>query len=504
MSPAQDIKTDSLIKVITKGGIIIFIGSIIGKVLRFIFYIVLTRILGASLYGLYSIGQSIIDIVTNIGLLGDGRGLIRFAASFIYEKDTARLKGVIISYLVICFLLSSIISAALFCFAGEVSSRIFHNLALKGVLQIFAAGFPFYILSLTVIPIGYAFQKMEYKVIMQEISYPVISTIVITIIFILGGRLYGAVMGFVVSSISTVFLGFYLLKKIFPEISSKSEYIFEIKKLLTYSLPIIGVIFCYYLLFRLDRIMLGVYRQPYEVGIYSAASNTAMSMLAFTTFFESSFSPVITQLYHSNRKEELKKIFNCITFWGVSLALIPCLTLIIFNQEIISLFGKDFKAGGFVLVVLTISLLLEVIPGQLRQLFQMSAHQNIEFFNSFAMIIVNLFLNFMLIPIWGMKGAAVAVFLSVMIVSIIRTIELKRFFNFLPFTSRYIKFLIFVVSVITLTLVFVINGNILLRGLSMLFAISGFLLLVYKLKSEEDMVIWDSIKSKLFKPRSYT
>jgi len=490
-------KTENFVKILARGGIIIFTGSIIGKVFRFLFFICLIRVLGASLYGLYSIGQSIVDILTNIGLLGDGKGFIRFAAGFHQENDTPRLRGMIKSYIFICLALSSIIAITLFLNVGYLSSRVFHSRDLAGVLKIFALSFPFYIFSLIVIPIGFAFQKVEYKVIIQELAQPVINIIAVIIIFFLGARLYGAVAAFFISSVITAILGFYLLKGLYPKVTPGSKAIFEIKKLVVYSLPIIGILFCYYLLFRLDRIILGMYRTPFEVGIYSAASNTAICILVFSGIFDASFLPVITQLYHNNDNAELKRLYNCLTMWVACIAFIPCLILIIFNKEVVSLFGRGLNAAEPVLVILSISFFIDIIYGQGRQLLQMSSHQNTELVNSLAMIILNVALNLILIPSFGIMGAAFAFLFTKIAMSVVRTTELRVIFGFIPFNSRYLKFLAYVIFSMALGILTLTNSNIVLKSTMTVFIFLIFILIIYKLRLEEDVIVWNLLKSKL-------
>lgn len=488
---------EKLIKIVAKGGFIIFTGSIIGRILRFIFIILLSRILGASLYGLYSIGQSIIDIVTNISLLGDGRGFIRFAAVFIDNKDAPRLTGMVRGYTFVCSAISLFIAASLFLGAEYVSLRFFHNSSLTGVLKIFALSFPFYILSLIVVPIGYAFQRMEFKVIIQEVAQPLINIVAITIIFIIGGNLYGAVGGFFVTAFVTAVLGFYLLKSLYPQVLSSCECIYEIKQLVTYSLPLVGVFFCYYLLFRLDRILLGIYHTPFEVGVYSAVSNTAVGILAISGIFDACLAPALAQLYHSHKKEELKKIYACATSWGIALAFIPSVAIIIFNREITWLFGKDFSSAWFVLIIFSIACLIEIIPGQSRQLFQMSSHQNLEFANSIGMIVLNLIFNLTLIPSLGGAGAALAFLFTIIIISIIRTIQLKAIFGFLPFNSRYLKLLAHITFAIVFSLLTAASINILFKLIVATVVLLSFFWQVISSRSEEDMIIWNSFKSRV-------
>lgn len=487
-------KTENILKSIAGGGLIIFVGSIIGKILRFILFICLIRVLGATLFGLYSIGLSIIDSIANIALLGDGRGLIRFAAGFLHDDDKPRLKGMIIGYIIICLSLSFVIALLFFLSANFLSYRVFHNSALLGVLKIFALSFPFYIFALVVIPIGFAFQKMEYKVIIQEISQPIISIIVIVLTFNFLGRMHSVMAGFFVSSLVTAILGFYLLKKIYLQVLSNSKCIFDAKEIIIYSLPLLGIIFCYYFLFRLDRIILGIYRTPFEVGIYSAASNTVIGAVALSNIFEACFAPVIAQLCHSNRKEELIKIYNCITSWGMAAAFIPSIALIIFNKEIVLLFGKDFTSVRLVLIILAISCLIEIIPGKLRQLFQMSSHQNLELINSILMIIFNLIFNLIFISLLGVIGAALAFLFTVIFITVIRTIELKIIFNFHPFNARYLKFLSFIIFTIIVSFLIGIYAHINLKVFSGVFIFMFFIWIIFKFKSNNDIILWNTIK----------
>lgn len=493
----KEINVENLVKVVAKGGFIIFVGSVIGRILRFIFFICLSRVLGASLYGLYSIGQSIIDIVTNISLLGDGRGFIRVAAIFIENKDNARLKGMTRGYIFICLSISLFIAASLYFCADQFSLNLFHNPALTGVLKIFALSFPFYIFALIVIPIGYAFQRMEYKVIVQEIAQPLISIIAVIIIFSLGGRLYGAAGGFFISSFITAIFGFYLLKNLYPHVFLTSKSIYEIKNLIIYSLPLIGVSFCYYFFLRLDRILLGVYRTPFEVGVYSAVSNTAIGIMAFNGIFETSLAPIVAQLYHSNKKDELKMMYYCATSWGMALAFISSVVLIVFNKEILALLGRDFSSGWFILIIFSLSYFIEIILGQLKQLFQMSSHQNLEFINSFVMVVLNFIFNMLLIPPFGIHGAGFAFFFTILSISIIRSIELKVIFGFLPLNFRHLKLLAHIAVAIIFIFLIADSINIFLKCIVAALVILSFFWHVFISKTAEDIIIWNAFKSKM-------
>ena len=75
-------KTDSeegrSLQTITRGISIFFIGNLISNSLKFAFNLILTRVLGATLYGIYTYSNTIIHFFALFARLGTGKSLLRF------------------------------------------------------------------------------------------------------------------------------------------------------------------------------------------------------------------------------------------------------------------------------------------------------------------------------------------------------------------------------------------------------------------------------------------
>ncbi len=127
----------------------------------------------------------------------------------------------------------------------------------------------------------------------------------------------------------------------------------------------------------------------------------------------------------------------------------------------------------------------------------MGSHQNTEFVNSVVMIILNIVLNLILIPSFGVIGAAFAFLFTIVVMSVVRTIELRIFFSFVTFNSRYLKLLAYVIFLVAIGFLTLISSSIIFKLTIAIFILSLFILLIYKFRSEEDIAIWNSLRSKL-------
>jgi O-antigen/teichoic acid export membrane protein len=104
----------------------------------------------------------------------------------------------------------------------------------------------------------------------------------------------------------------------------------------------------------------------------------------------------------------------------MSLFASPILILIIiFSSNILRFFGDDFTIGSNVLIILAIGQFFNVVTGSVGNLLMMSGHER-EMRNIVALCaIVNLILNFILIPYWNIIGAAISCSFTLSIQNII-------------------------------------------------------------------------------------
>ena len=492
--------SDQLIRKAAKGGGIAFTGNVIDKGLRFPLEILLARVLGAGGYGSYSLGYGLAMIGSQLSMLGLPSGIVRFVALYKGTGDMERVKGTLSSAFVISTLSSIAAGGLLFLFSGSVS-EMFDMPELVNVLRVFAFAFPFYVITLMAGNAARAFQAIEYEAAVTNICRPLANVAIVSIAFLLGFKLLGAVYGFLISSAISAFFGLYLLKRIFPDIVSELKPSYEFRKLLRFSLPVLFVGFSYAMLGQTDRIMLGYFKASKDLGIYSAAAIISQQAGLITYSFGCIFCPIISDLYNRNEFRDLERLFKTVTRWIVSLNLVILILFILFSKQIMGIFGSEFTSGWLVLVVLSSVHLIGYSAGGalVGYVLQMSGKQDVELINAIVMLISNIALNFWLIPIYGILGAAMATGASYAVINIARIVEVYKLLRMHPYDTNYYKPFVAGFVVIFLSVFFsMLNISkpywiISAATLSVVyFVVLYFLGLEY-----EDKMIWETIKRRI-------
>ena len=133
---------EKLLKQTAKGVGIVFIGLLIGYVLKYVSYILFARILGPGDYGLVSLGMALLGILGTISLLGFTSGVPRFIS---YFKDKKITRGIVKAAFKYVLGVSICISLLFILFSTQIST-IFNKPSFAEVLPFFMITLPFYAL----------------------------------------------------------------------------------------------------------------------------------------------------------------------------------------------------------------------------------------------------------------------------------------------------------------------------------------------------------------------
>ena len=116
------------------------------------------------------------------------------------------------------------------------------------------------------------------------------------------------------------------------------------------------------------------------------------------------------------------------------------LFLSLFAEWVMGFSGQSFKVGAVTLLVLLSGRFYSSVCGSVGSVLQMTGNQHL--FQNILLVaaILNVFLNYILIPISGIQGAAIASFFSVIVFwNTIMVIVVKRKFGFITIYIPFIK-----------------------------------------------------------------
>ena len=489
---------------IAKGAGFVLIGTLIGRVFGYGSRMVIARFLGASDYGLISLGFAALTIAAALAAVGLPTGITRYVSFYKGKDDKGKMKGTIVSALKMNLPISVIFALLLFFGADWISIHIFHEINLTPILRIFSVAVPFLVLTQNLLSTIIGFHAVKYQVYVQQIFHEVSKLVGIVTLVALGFGVVGAAWGWVLTIILMPLLAFYFLeKKVFPIFNTKIKATSMGKELFSFSWPLIFVGMAGVLMGFIDILMLGYFCTSYEVGIYNAALPTAMLIKIPAVIFASIFMPVITELYARGKYADIKNTYTAIIKWGLSLAFPAFLLMALFAEDVLKiLFGTEYAIGAEALTILAFGFLISTVFARTSDILVVFGRTKITMGCHLASSAANFCLNLYLIPIFGITGAAIATASSLIFRNSLYCIFAYRISKMQPFKLNHLKpvfsavIAVLIVYVITKYLIGV-SFFVLVVMLFAFFVLYFFLLLLMKSFEEEDLIIMRAIDQRL-------
>ena len=414
-------------------------GMVVGGALQYIYHIILAKFLGPRYLGLFVLGLTVISISGAVSKMGLDNGILRYVAMYRGVHDTARIKGTVIRALQLTAI-GSLVMGTLVIFSSKlIATSVFQKPQLADILFYLAISILFSPLMTLALSVCQAFYIAKHTALVQNMVLPGLNIILASFFFVLGWKVGGAVAGYVIAIFIAFGASMYFLRKTFPNLTKDTKTVYETNKLLRYSLPLLVVSLLDYVILWTDTIMLGLFRTNAEVGIYSAAVKTSMLLILFLLSFNFVFTPVISDLYNRKDLKKLEYMFKTVTRWAFTLAFPVFISMVFWSEQILQIFGLSFISGTSSLIILAVGQMINLTTGSVGTLLVMTGRTGFTFFNSLVVFIVNLVLNFILIPKYGMEGAAFATATSLVILNALRLFEVIILMKIHPYDTSFIK-----------------------------------------------------------------
>jgi O-antigen/teichoic acid export membrane protein len=166
------------------------------------------------------------------------------------------------------------------------------------------------------------------------------------------------------------------------------------------------------------------------------------------------------------------------------------------------LFGTEYLAAENALMILSIGGLFVSLTTIFSTLLFIKGKSKLVLLNILVVALFNVILDILLIPKYGLEGAAFATLLSNILFGVAALIETKIYFGFIPLRKKMLS--IFIASFIPLLLIIFIKELLAINILSLILIgilfVLVYLITIYIIKGfdENDALIIDSIKKRLF------
>ena len=433
-----------------KGSGISFFLRFGGLAVGYLLTLLIANLFGANGLGDYVLAITILRLFTLLAKLGLDTTSIRFIAAFAsQDKWTSifRFRKQVISILSI----SSIVASLLMYFLAEpIADLINANYKYIQLSAFFVLPMAFFMLHYESLRGLKRIAAFSFFYMMAQGLFTIVSVLIIHQFTTSSNvPIYAYLVSvFIVSILS--FLSFkYSLKKSSEGKESAEKELRSYSEILKISVPLMFAQSVQFIMAWTDKLMLGAIDTPNvslglttnssEVGIYHTAFKLSMFAAVALMSINSIASPKFAEMYASKNREGLKKIVHQSTkmiFW-VTLPLV----VIFFSipDFLLGLFGEEFKVGMFAFILLSCGKMISAFSGSVGNILQMTGNQNILARILFLGAIINVLLNLILIPKYGINGAAIASTISTVFWNITMVFAVKKKLGFYSFYLPFIR-----------------------------------------------------------------
>lgn len=393
---------------------ITFIASIISMLFGIVISVLLGRYLGANYLGLYRMVSSIQTIAILFASVGISAAVIKYVAEF--KGDQIKINSIVSAGIINSLLLGIGASIVVYLSSG-IFEEIFKMPGLSGLLKILSLVFPFVLVGEVLLGFLNGMREMK-KYGKATIIQSVLMVVFSVPLIYFGFGVAGVVTGIVMSSMGWC-LYLLLISKNYFEITF-DEYASNTKKMLVFGAQIFIGNAINMVNYQADTIMIGYFLTAADLGYYAVALGLTKFFWMIPGAIQAITYPATSEYWGKNNHSALNVMIDK-SMRYTAFALFPIgLGIVFFAKEIITLiYGYDFIHSVFsaqVLVVGTVIFgVMKSIGGTITGVGRPDLSAKIVVISAS----INILLNFLLIPKFGIDGAAVATCISLTTSSIL-------------------------------------------------------------------------------------
>lgn len=428
--------SNSFLQTLFAGGVVVFLGKLVGLGVSFVSVVVIGRLLGPDGYGVIALGATLMTTTSTLVLLGMHNGIGRYLPR---HDDIAHRRGILVSAFQIVVPTAVVAGAAVALFAEPIAVRFFDAPRLTSVLPIFGIAIP--IVAIAKLSVGgiQGLQLSTPKVYIENLTAHGARFVLAVVVLLAGYRTIGIAWAYLFGHAAAAALGVYYLKR-HTALFSQVETVLMRRELLTFSAPLVVSSVMANVLADIDTFLLGYFATTTDVGVYNVIYPLATMLTAVLTSFGFILMPVISELHANDQQPAMKRTYQIVTKWIFTVSFALFVLLFFFPDVAIRFtFGRNYLVGTSALSILAAGFFTHAIAGPNYKALTSIGETKLLMYDNVAAAVGNIALNLVLIPRYSFVGAAVATTVSYVALNFAYSVQLYRRTGIHPISAGLLR-----------------------------------------------------------------
>lgn len=414
---------------IARGAVVNILGSC-GKVLIPVYFILITRLFGPAAMGVYYMAFVVIDIALTLTVSGFNDGILMYCSRYADDRrDEEKFYRILANGFLLTLAIAALLVAGCHFWGLGLLQERYPQPGFVETLQVMSLAIPFSVLSTVVIAATKSQMNMKWDALLNGFLRPLL-LILFALIALTDANagLRQLAQGYLATSIVlaivavAVYRRFFSLKKLLFAFRS-----FRLERgLLAFVIPQnLNRTFNTFVT-NLDVLMLGYFGlKPEAIGFYGIGAQIVRNIREIKLAFAGSYAPVIVRQHRAGDSVGMGVTMTTVSRWIISIALPVAMVIGILRQDLLLLFHASFTSAASFMLFLLIPPLLSCSFGLAGNIVVMSGYSLVNLGNSVLVAASTLLFNALLIPRFGLMGAATATMLASILITLLQLVEVR-------------------------------------------------------------------------------
>jgi O-antigen/teichoic acid export membrane protein len=404
--------SNELVAKVLSGAGIVFGIRVTSAALAFVSIAALARWMGAAEYGVFAYAYSWLFLLALPAGLGLSAVCVRFLAEYVALDDWAKVRGLIGRSAALTLMTG--IAIALIAATGIWLAPNLIRPQYRIPLLIAVFGVPLIALATLGSQVGRAFGWVAWAYGPSQIWQPVALLIVAGAMATAGATMNARVMipvSLIIGGLTLIVQAMVYARRLRPQLRNVPA-AYHQRAWLRVAVPLLVIDSFAALIMHADIVMVGIFLTPEDVAHYFAATRVAMVASFFLASVGALAGPNLAALHAQGKTRDMQELLAGVTPWITVPALTVTLLLVVAGWQLLRLFGPGFEAGYVALLLLAAGHLVASANGPAALILNMTGHQDWAGLTYGGAALTNIALNALLIPRFGIAGAALATALT--------------------------------------------------------------------------------------------
>lgn len=401
-------------------------GSGVGAVLALGNEILAAHFLGVASYGLFALALMLAKVGEILAVFGLPLSVLHYLPVHLSRKEPEQALGVILGAVLLPLTLGLSFALLLLLGGDWIAANIFGQPQAGRFIAVVGLAIPLLALADLLGNVARGFGRALPYIIIRNLTPALCYMAVLIVLSVRHGPPLGAAYGYIAGIGVGASIGVGFVLRLARHHIGRRRPVMQVARLYSYAIPVALNSVVSLAMVWTDLFLLGIFTDASTIGIYRGCMQIVLGFDLVWNACSAATAPIYPVLLADRRLAHLQGTYSAAVRLSALLAIPIVLIILVNSGDILGLLGPGFSAGAPALFVLACGQFIKVMFGNASVVLIVGGRQSLEAANGFLAAGLNLTLNLLLVPRYGLLGAAIATATSLIALGILRAVQLRR------------------------------------------------------------------------------